>query len=124
MEFMQILPSIKAEFLYARDVVKAGVEGATSSGAGAAGLTRASQSALAPAALGAAIGILSIYLGRRGRSGSAAVVGGVVGGALGFTGGVAWSTRQHARACCRNAAHGVQAVRDAHWLEKNPIAYA
>ena len=124
---MRILPSLKSEVIYARDVVKAGLDAAASVGKSGHGpainLARASQSALAPAALGAAIGILSIYFGQK-RFGSAAVIGGLVGGALGFTGGVAWGTRQHTKLCCLNAVHGVQSVRDAHWLEKNPIAYA
>ena len=127
---MRVLPSLKSEVIYARDIVKAGLDAAATAGKSAPGdepganLGRVSQSALMPAALGAAIGILSVYLGRKARSGNVALVGGLLGGALGFTGGVAWGTRQHTKLCCQTAVHNVQAVRDAHWLEKNPVAYA
>jgi hypothetical protein len=127
---MRILPSLKSEVIYARDMVKAGLDAAASAGKSVPGeeptadLARVSQSALATAALGAAIGLLSVYLGRRGRLGNTAALGCLVGGALGFTGGVAWGTRQQTRLCCLNAVHNVQTVRDAHWLEKNPVAYA
>ena len=126
---MKILPTLKSEAIYARDIVKAGLDAATSAGKTPAGerapsLARVSQSALAPAALGAAVAILGVYLGRKGRPGTAAVLGGLVGCALGFTGGVAWGTRARTGAAARNALQNVQAVRDAHWLEKNPVAYA
>ncbi len=126
---MRILPSLKSEVIYARDIVKAGLDGAASAGKAAPGepqatLARASQSAIAPAAIGVAIGVLGVYLGRKDRNAVAAMLGGLVGGALGFTGGVAWGTRERTRTCCQHAAHNVQAVRDAHWLEKNPVAYA
>jgi|KBSSwiStaDraftv2_1062776.scaffolds.fasta_scaffold1715813_1 hypothetical protein len=127
---MRILPSLKSEVIYARDIVKAGLDAATSAGKSssdqppAANLARVSQSALAPAALGAAIGLISVYLGRKGRPGTQAIVVGLVGGALGFTGGVAWGTRQQTKVCYRQAVENIQEVRDAHWLEKNPVAYA
>ena len=79
--FMRIPSSLKSEVIYARDVVKAGLDVAVP---------------LAPAALGAAVVIL----------------------------GVVWGTCEQARQRCLDAAHGVQAVRNAHWLEKHPIAYA
>lgn len=125
---MRILPTLKSEAVYAREIVKAGFDAATSTrktpGENSPSLARVSQGALAPAALGAAVAILGVYLARKGRSGNAAVVGGLVGCALGFTGGVAWGTRARTRVAARNALHNVQAVRDAHWLEKNPVAYA
>ena len=121
---MRLLPSLKSEVIYARDIVKAGLDAAAPGEETSATLARASQSALAPAAVGVAIGVLGVYLGRKDRNAIAALVGGLVGGALGFTGGVAWGTRERTRTCCVNAAQNVQAVRDAHWLEKNPVAYA
>jgi hypothetical protein len=125
---MQIAPLLKSEVIYARDIVKAGLDASASVGKSDE-LARVSQSALAPAALGAAIGVLGVVLGRkglerRGRLGNAAVLGGVVGCALGFTGGFAWGTRKRTKDYCLTAAQNVQAVRDAHWLKKNPIAYA
>jgi hypothetical protein len=51
-------------------------------------------------------------------------VGGLLGGVLGFGGGVAWGSREAASAIARRAAKNLGAVRDQHWLEKHPIAYA
>jgi hypothetical protein len=121
---MRILPSLKSEVIYARDIVKAGLDASASAGKPNGSLVRVSQSALAPAALGVAVGVLGVYLGRKGRLGNTAVLGGLVGGALGFTSGMAWGTREQTLDRYRNAAQNVQAVRDAHWLAKNPIAYA
>ena len=107
---------------YAREIVKAGYNGVAHAEAPQMGLV--SQNALAPAALGAAVAVLGVYLGRKGRTGSAALIGGILGCAVGFVGGVAWGTRSHASEAAKNALQNVQAVRDAHWLEKNPVAYA
>jgi len=119
---MKIVPALKSEAAYARDIVKAGLDGVGN--AKGPELGRVSQHALAPAVLGAAVAILGVYLGRKGRTGSAAVLGGLVGCAIGFAGGVAWGTRSHASAAAKSAIRNVQVVRDAHWLEKNPVAYA
>jgi len=107
---------------YAREIVKAGLDGVGHSEG--PNLGRVSQGALAPAVLGAAVALLGVYLGRKGRAGSAAVLGGLAGCVLGFAGGIAWGTRAHTSAAAKSAIHNVQAVRDAHWLEKNPVAYA
>jgi hypothetical protein len=113
---MRVLPTLKSEAIYARDIVKAGFDGAAS---GEKAVTN-----LAPAAVGVAIGILGVYLGRKRRMGNSVLLGGLVGGALGFSSGVVWGTREQARHGCIQAAQSVQAVRDARWLEKNPVAYA
>jgi hypothetical protein len=54
----------------------------------------------------------------------ATALGGVVGGALGAGIGAAWGSRDFMRKVARGAIKDVNAVRDAHWLEKNPITYA
>ena len=113
---MEILPSLKSEVIYARDIVKAGLDAAASG--------EKAMGTLAPAVLGVAIGVLGVYLGRKGRIGNSALLGGLVGGALGFSSGVVWGTREQARKGCIEAAQSVKAVRDARWLEKNPVAYA
>ena len=122
---MRIAPTLKSEAIYARNIVQAGLDAAITAGkVDSRDLARASQIALAPALLGAAVGVFGIYLGRKGRLGSAAILGGLVGCAIGFTGGVAWCTRAQTSAAARTALQNVQALRDARWLEKNPIAYA
>jgi hypothetical protein len=51
-------------------------------------------------------------------------MGGLVGSALGFGGGVAWASRGFTGTAARHAIRGVNNVRDARWLERNPIDYA
>ena len=43
---------------------------------------------------------------------------------FGFSGGMAYASRAVIRTAARSSARKVNAVRDARWLEKNPIAYA
>ena len=99
---MKVLPSLKSEVTFARNIVKAGLDAAGSARQPAPGqetaasLTRVSQSALAPAAIGAAVGVLSVVLGRRGRLGTTQWSRDwrmLVGFGCGFVGGVAWGTR-------------------------------
>ncbi len=74
---------------------------------------------------GAALGALSAGLQRRdARRSRAAAVGCVVGSALGLSAVMAWRSRELTRSAARKAVRGINTVRDAHWLEKNPIAYA
>ena len=126
---MRLPPSVKSEIAYARDIVEAGL-GATHTKTVAGdqtarpSLARVSQSALVSAAVGAVIGVLGICLTQRERKGQHAILGGLIGCAVGFGGGVAWSTRNQTSAVARTAIKNVQAVRDARWLQKNPIAYA
>lgn len=121
---MRIPPSVKSEIAYARDIVEAGIGGAQNNQTSMPSLSRVSQSALAPAAVGAVIGVLGICLTTKQRRGQSAILGGLIGCALGFGGGVAWCTRNQTSAVARNALKNVQAVRDARWLRKNPVAYA
>jgi hypothetical protein len=113
----------KSDIRYVRSLVEAGVGGAVTAwkGTGYRAFTPAVRGAVwAPAAVGAAIGVLSVFLNRnRRRSGSSVALGGLIGSALGFSAGAAF-TGTAARAAVKN----VNALRDAHWLEKNPIAYA
>ena len=75
-------------------------------------------------AIGGAVGALSVLLGRRRRSGYSTAFGGLVGSAIGFSGGVAWASRDFSGAVARSVIQKVTAARDARWLEKNPINYA
>lgn len=127
---MRVLPALKSEIDYAKDLVGAGLEAASSVAKGTAdpkpmaSLAHVSRIALAPAALCAAAGVLGAFLIRKGRPGQDALLGGLLGCAVGFGGGIAWETRDRTSAFALNATKNVQAVRDAHWLERNPIAYA
>jgi hypothetical protein len=84
--------------------------------------------ALAPATIGACLGILGAYPedGQRSRSRlfACGILGGAIGGAIGFGASLAWQTRRLARSITRGALRNVSRVRDEHWLEKHPIDYA
>jgi hypothetical protein len=70
-----------------------------------------------PAVIGAAVGVWTSSLSRKRRSGYGVAIGGLVGSALGLGFGVAWAS-------ARGAVRKINTVRDARWLEENPIDYA
>jgi len=82
------------------------------------------RKALKPAILGACIGAL----GSRPANGHRSIVGmlvyGLLGGAIGFSAGVAWESRRLTASAANGALRNIHRVRDEHWLEKHPIAYA
>jgi hypothetical protein len=80
--------------------------------------------AVAPTAIGAAIGALSTRLLQRRKSGFTVAMGGLVGSIVGCGAALAWSSRGIVVPAARGAAQRVNAVRDAHWLQANPITYA
>jgi hypothetical protein len=124
---MRTSPSLKSDITYTRCLVQAVWDGVASTPertASRASTPIMSGSFWAPVAIGAAVGLLSVGLRRRPRSGYRVAVGGLVGGTLGFGAGVAWASRDLTEAVARSAIRKVNGVRDARWLEKNPIAYA
>ena len=111
---------------YAKNLVGAGLDGVTSvwKQPGATRFPAVSKSALwLPIAIGAAIGAFGSSLRTPRRLGHRTALGGLVGGALGLGGSVAWASRGFTGAVVRNTVHKVNEARDAHWLEKNPVAY-
>ena len=75
-----------------------------------------------PMAVGAALGAAGAA--KRRRRSSTVAVGGAVGTVIGLGAAVAWASRHFATAAARAAVRNVNAARDAHWLELNPIDYA
>jgi hypothetical protein len=123
---MKLPQALKSDVKYAKNLVGAGLDGINS--ARKESDKRVFTPALArtvwaPVAIGAAVGVLAACL-KCNRKSHHAVVGGLVGSVLGFSGGVAWASRGITGAAARGAISKVNVVRDAHWLEKNPIAYA
>jgi len=119
--------SLECNAAYVRRLAKAVLDGITSAPKATAGKTIPSflrGSGWAPTAIGAAIGVLSASLSRKRRSGYRLAVGGLAGSALGFGAGVVWASRDTTGAIARRTIQKVNSVRDAHWLEKNPIDYA
>jgi hypothetical protein len=126
---MRIPASVKSEITYSRKLLEAGLSAANAARDGAPNLAlapefaRATRGAWVPAVIGTAVGILGMCLAPKSRSGRGALVGGLVGGVLGFGGGVAWGSREVTAPLVRQAAKNLGTVRDQHWLEKHPIAY-
>ena len=121
---MRISESLQSEMKYSRRLIGA-VRAGQSSRALREELARSARGAWAPVVAGAAVGLLAAYFGGgTKKSGRGVVVGALAGGALGFGGAIAWSSRDTTSKLLRKASKNVSAVRDEHWLEKHPIAYA
>ena len=123
--------SVTSTFRYGKKLVSAGITGIRSGQESARGEQRlstlaaeAARGSLALAAVGACVGLLRSYLGRRHNRLSSAVVLGTMGSALGFCAGFSWKTRKVTSSAARSAARELRKARDEHWLERNPIDYA
>jgi hypothetical protein len=118
---------VKAEVNYAAALVEAGLDGIA-----AAWKKRElkfppaiSPAIWAPAAAGTAAGILGACLRvDRQRPASRMAAFGLAGSAFGLGLGLAWISRDFTRGAARGAIRKINDVRDARWLERNPIAYA
>ena len=82
------------------------------------------KKALKLATLGACVGVLGGYLGRKHQPAVRTVAYGALGGAVGFATGFAWSSHTFAESVARGALTNVAAARDQHWLKSHPIDYA
>ena len=87
-------------------------------------LSRSAATAVAAGASTACLGAVAGYFMSRRRPTQIAITLGLVGAMLGFTGGMMWGTRQVTGQIARGALKNVNAVRDAHWLQRHPIDYA
>ena len=121
----------KSEVKYGRKVLDSGLEGARSgrevflNGRSLTPLLSESlRNAMTPAALGACLGVLSVFPGNRHRSVGRILAFGLLGGAIGFGAGVAWDNRCLAASVAGGVSRNIDRVRDEHWLEKHPIDYA
>jgi hypothetical protein len=127
---MKLGSQIKENIEYGGKLVGSGVEGA-------AEVTRrylhdeeiidqladAAQESWRPALAGVVVGALVSFLTDEEKSARSILLGGLVGGALGFTGGMAWNSRQLTQEVARGAARKINRARDEHWLEHNPVVY-
>ena len=87
-------------------------------------LNESARRSLAPAVVGACLGVLSGYLGKERRSTTSALADGLLGGAIGFGAGMIWENRELTASVASSAWEGIGKARDEHWFEKNPIDYA
>jgi hypothetical protein len=87
-------------------------------------LSDSACTALIPAAIGACVAALGCRSANGHRSATRAVAFSVLGSVVGFAAGMAWGTRRLTSSVAAGARTRVEAVRDEHWLEANPIDYA
>ena len=126
-------PWLKSELEYGRDLIYSAVQGARSAGEHALAtepartvLARSARASLPWAAIGASVGLLSVYSASKHESIRNRILFGILGAVIGigFGTNVALSTQQLTGEIVHGAVRSINTVRDAHWLAKHPIDYA
>ena len=115
--FLVTTRSLNPDLTYVRDLIGAGWKGAV---AARPSVRAQARSLVTPAVVGLGLGAIATLLRKDRKSVSKFASASLIGTVVGLTAAAAWASRGSARAALRN----VNTVRDAHWLEKNPIAYA
>ncbi len=128
---MTIRDSFKENMEYGRKLVASGLQGAQEGGReGLQGeslpkvVLESAKDSWALVVIGAGLGVLGSYLANKRKLSPQAVLFGALGGALGFSVGMSWGTRHVTGSAARGAMRKINAARDEHWLENNPIDYA
>ena len=122
---------IKSSAGYARSLAGSGWEGMRAAEKASLGeasvgsvLVGALRDSWMPAAIGAYVGALGASLAQRRKPQYGTLAGaGLLGAVVGLTTGMLWETRRLTGDMARGARKNMDAVRDAHWLEKNPVPY-
>ncbi len=118
---------IGSDVAYLKDMIGAGLNGVRSARKELDGEVFPSvlkkYAVWTPTVVGAAIGLLGTSLTSGRKSVPRVAIGGLLGSVVGFGGGVAWASRRFTGTAAVRAAHAVNTVRDAHWVETHPIAY-
>lgn len=112
----------KPDLTYVSNLAKAGWDGVVTAPKDQAPATLG-RTVWAPVLMAASLGVLSACVGDKRRSKQHIAIGSLVGTAIGL-GSMAWASRKYTEQVARNVIQKVNVVRDARWLEKNPIAYA
>jgi hypothetical protein len=122
---------VKSNVDYGRRLVDSGINGARSGQEEFLNgepltpfLGESAKDALVPAAIGVCVGVLAGYPLWRKKSAPVSMAFGLLGGALGFTTGLAWSSRHYSAHVAGHALKSMGKVRDEQWLNKHPIDYA
>ena len=116
---------------YGRKLLNSGLEGARSGRQEflhgkplAPFLNESARHALAPAIIGACIGVLGSDPGNGHEAKGKTFAYALLGGAIGFGAGVVWESRHLTESAASAALKNIGKVRDEHWLERHPIDYA
>ncbi len=128
---MNLGRQVKANLDYGKKLVISGFEGAAQGRTAfldgdplSPFLTDAALRAWKQATIGACIGLLGGYFNRRHKTAGRAVAFSAIGGIIGFGAGLTWRTQRLTTSMGQGAVKNVNAVRDQHWLDRNPINYA
>lgn len=121
----------KSEIDYGRKLLNSGIEGARDGRDAFLNgkpldpfLHDSVQHAWITTAFGICVGVLASNPRDRHTSMSKIMGCAVLGGAIGFTAGLAWETRRFTRSVASAALDRLNKTRDEHWFEKHPIDYA
>ena len=87
-------------------------------------VSKSVRAALVPAAIGTCLGILGSFPVSRNERASRILFLGLLGGAVGLSAGLMWESRRITERASRAAFKNIHQVRDEHWVEKHPVAYA
>lgn len=114
-----------------RELVESGYEGAKTAHKRvlhdepvSTSLVRGARSSWKAAAIGACLGTVGAFISGERKSARKVFLGGLAGGCIGFGSSMAWGSREVIGAMASEVRKNVGTVRDAHWLERNPIDYA
>ena len=124
-----------SEIEYGRKIVGSGLEGARTGreeflhGRSLAPFfEQSARKALKPAALGACLGMCVGALASDVENDESSIgrilLFGLLGGAIGFGAGALWENRELVESAANGAFRNIHKVRDEHWVEKHPVAYA
>lgn len=87
-------------------------------------LGKSAKRSLSPAAIGVVVGACVGYHSQDRPSVGRLLMGGILGGLVGFSAGMLWETRDLTASVGSNVRKNVQLTRDEHWLQRHPIDYA
>ena len=120
---MNVSRTLQSDRRYLIELLQAAIDGASSARETSV-LPVLGGPVWVPAAVGAVVGASTISLKRNRNPGYDLAVAGLVGSVIGLGCGVVWAARGFAGSIARGAMRKVNTVRDAHWLDRNPIDYA
>jgi len=128
---MKLQEWLRSELEYSHDLVNSAVDGARYGCQRAIAdeparevLANAARKSVPLAAVGACVVTLAVHGARKRISSRSEMLCGMLGALIGFSAGIALSTRPVVEEMAHEAVHNINGVREAHWLERHPINYA